>query len=77
MVNILAIIVSTCFIIYFMRFIDMTDMIGEVYNSKINFEGKLFCWIFGVMEKAACMTGFVLIFISIALKRPPSDIKDR
>lgn len=36
----------------------MTDMIGEVYNSKINFEGKLFCWSFGVMDKAACMTGF-------------------
>lgn len=77
MVNILAINVSTCFIIYFMRFKDMTDMIGEVYNSKMNFEGKLFCWVFGVTDKAACMTGFVSIFIWIALKRPPSDIKDR
>lgn len=49
MVNMLAIIVSICFIIYFVV-IDMADMIGDVYNSKISFERKLLFWIFSVMD---------------------------
>lgn len=36
----------------------MTDLIGEVYNSKICFERKLLLRVLGVMVKAACMTGF-------------------